>query len=225
MIAARPSSRARRWPRAPHPQPAVAVGAELDLDRARPCATWCSRSSSRSSTAMTSSAELQRRARPRSSPRLCTATTVLPCQSQRWANSDGSRRLDRACTLPQPSSGVSLRRRISALHPVQQRVGVASLVGDVDVVAGRTRPPPAGARARPAAAVEKPPLRLGATTASARAPPSGPASSRLLAHADLVAVEDHRRPGQGEHQAPRQAQPVARRRPSIGATRRRRPWP
>jgi len=91
------------------------------------------------------------------------------------------------------------------LHPAQQRLGVATLVRDVD---RERREPSLGhrpAQLRRAGLREPAVLLVGPLHRGAHAHPPG--DVEVLAHPDLLAVEQHRRPRQREEQAVRHPDP------------------
>ena len=132
------------------------------------------------------------------SAKLWTATTVEPSQSHRCTSTDGWSAFT-TCQSPKPSSGVSLRRRISRSIQVssesRRRRASATLTRVGPVVAARhRRREPVGRAGR-----EPPAGLVGPLHRRAHGPPVG--DVEVLAHADLLAVEQHRRAGQGEQQA------------------------
>ena len=118
-----------------------------------------------------------RSTRQGSAPKLCTATTVEPSQSQRWASTAGLVVGD-----DRPGAEAELGGLPAAadqpLEPVEQRVRVAALGGDVDgerpelALGDRAAGSGRGRRSR----TRRPARR---TTASACAPRSGPSTSRF----------------------------------------------
>ena len=104
-----------------------------------------------------------------------------------------------------------------ARNQFQQRVRVATLLERRSPAAGRTASRP-GARAS-RRAVEKPPFRWSDHCIGSRTP-LRPVEVEVLAHPDLLAVDQHRRPGQREQQAVRELS-ARRSPPSMGGARRR----
>ena len=156
-----------------------------------------------------------------SSPRLCTAITLRPSQSHRWASTAGAS-VSSTCQVPQPSSGVSRRRRITRSIQFSRESGSRRCAATF-TASGPNLPSTTGRRRREGRASEKPPFFSSVHCIGVRTL-SLPVDRQVLAHADLLAVEEHRRAGQREQQAVDHADaPVVA--VEHGGSRRRRPRP
>ena len=181
------------------PQPAVAVAPSVSSTRpfssARPTA-----SASRSTQlgAGSQAVEGQRHGHAARRPRLCSATR---CRRPRCS---GARARPRAAgRAPRTSPSRARGSRGSAGRSVRMKVSSESGSRSWSATLTYSGPKPpstTGPGSRDGAAVEKPPFLL--VGPLHRRPDRQPAlGGQVLAHADLLAVEQHRRAGQREQQA------------------------